>query len=122
MRGRWVVLLGLVLPLTIIVASAGAQAADSRPRTDSGSRRVIVRDEPLPRRRNEPERMSRKGHLPDPDAATLKAAYRDLKAREIVAAARAARFQQDSTLTSYDATVKQRLSAGLMTDPLLPGR
>jgi hypothetical protein len=110
---RVVVLLGSVLPLATIVALAGAQAADGRPRPDSGPRRVTVRDQPFPRRQREPERISRKGRLPDPDAATLNTAYRDAKAREIIAAARVARFRQDSTLTSYDATVKQRLSAGL---------
>lgn len=108
-----VVLLGSVLPLVTLVASAGAQAADSHPRADSGPRRVTVRDQPFPRRGREPDRISRKGRLPEADAATLSAAYRDSKARETIGAARLARFRQDSTLTSYDATVKQRLSAGL---------
>jgi hypothetical protein len=112
-RVRQVILaIGSALPLAALVASAGAQAADGRPRSDSGSRRVITREQPRPRR-HEPEHLSRAGRLPDADAATLTAAYRDTKARETIAAARLARFRQDSTLTSYDATVKQRLSAGL---------
>jgi len=45
--------------------------------------------------------------------AVAASAYRDASARETIRHARAARFLQDSTLTSYDATVKQRLSAGL---------
>ena len=51
--------------------------------------------------------------MPDLSPAAAAAAYRDALARETIARARLARFRQDSTLTSYDATVKQRLSAGL---------
>ena len=40
-------------------------------------------------------------------------AYRDPLAREIIARAREARLRQDSTIVSYDATTKQRISAWL---------
>ena len=40
-------------------------------------------------------------------------AYRDPVARDLVARARAARLRQDSTLLSYDATTRQRISAWL---------
>jgi hypothetical protein len=43
----------------------------------------------------------------------IASAYRDARARATIDRARLARFEQDSTLTNYDATVKQRLSAGL---------
>ncbi len=39
-------------------------------------------------------------------------AYRDPRARDLIARARAARLEQDSSLTSYDATSKQRLTVG----------
>ena len=40
-------------------------------------------------------------------------AFRDPSARSLLLKARAARMQQDSTLTAYDATAYQRMSAGL---------
>jgi len=40
-------------------------------------------------------------------------AYRDAAARELIARAREARLRQDSTLVSYDATTRQRISAWL---------
>lgn len=40
-------------------------------------------------------------------------AYRDEVARDLITRARAARLQQDSTLVSYDATTRQRISAWL---------
>lgn len=92
---------------------AGAQAAqsDGRSRADTGRQRVVVRrDGPS---RSAPPPVSRRGRLADAAPATVAAAYRDTRARETIDRARLGRFRQDSTLTSYDATVKQRLSAGL---------
>ncbi|MEJ7812527.1 MAG: ShlB/FhaC/HecB family hemolysin secretion/activation protein [Gemmatimonadaceae bacterium] len=40
-------------------------------------------------------------------------AFRDARARGILDRARAARWEQDSTLTAYDAIARQRISAGL---------
>ena len=64
-------------------------------------------------RRSEPTPLSRRGRLPDLDPSAAARSYRDARARETIERARLARVHQDSTLTSYDATVKQRLSAGL---------
>ncbi len=40
-------------------------------------------------------------------------AYKDPQARELIARARVARLEQDSTLTSYDATARERITAGM---------
>lgn len=46
-------------------------------------------------------------------AELLRTAYDDAAARELVTRAREARLLQDTTLTSYDATTFQRISAGM---------
>jgi hypothetical protein len=43
----------------------------------------------------------------------MASAYKDPEARALVARARVARFEQDSTLTSYDATARERVTAGM---------
>ena len=116
---RGVVVLGL-----LTAAFAGhtrsliAQAAqtDGRARADSARTRIVrpERARQTPRRKPDASPWhSRRGRLPDVEPAIAAAAYRDARAREIIGHARLARVRQDSTLTSYDATVKQRLSAGL---------
>ncbi len=109
-------ILGALVATTIgAVQSADAQSAqpDRSPRPDSARDRVIIRSEPPYSRRSEEPRHSRRGRLPDVTPAVAASAYRDARARTTIERARLARFRQDSTLTSYDATVKQRLSAGL---------
>ncbi|MBL8982827.1 MAG: hypothetical protein JNL26_11630 [Gemmatimonadetes bacterium] len=49
----------------------------------------------------------------EPTATELASAYKDATARDIITRARQARAVQDSSLRSYDATVTQRISAGL---------
>jgi len=96
------------------VPSLNAQAAQpDRSRPDTSRDRVTIRSEPRYSRQWDDPRYSRRGPLPDVSAGVAANAYRDASARETIRRARAARFLQDSTLTSYDATVKQRLSAGL---------
>lgn len=46
-------------------------------------------------------------------AAVLATAYKDASAKTLLLRARAARLSQDSSLTSYDATTYQRISAGM---------
>jgi hypothetical protein len=46
-------------------------------------------------------------------ADVLATAFRDQRARELLARARTARLSQDSSLTNYDATMYERLSAGM---------
>jgi len=108
-------ILGALFATIGAVPSLGAQAAqpDRSSRPDTSRDRVTIRSEPRDSRRWEEPRYSRRGPLPDVSAAVAASAYRDASARETIRRARAARFVQDSTLTSYDATVKQRLSAGL---------
>ena len=106
------VLGALAVAATGVAPSAGAQS-DRPPRPDSSRDRVIIRSEPPNGRRGDDERHSRRGPLPDASPSVAASAFRDVGARETIERARRARFFQDSTLTSYDATVKQRLSAGL---------
>ena len=105
----------LVVAATVLGATH-ATAQSARPGdtvfTDGGRRRVIMRDDARGRR-SRPEPSTRRGRLDDASAIDIASAYRDAGSRDLIARARRARFYQDSTLTSYDATVKQRLSAGL---------
>lgn len=111
---RGVILVGALAAILAAGTVAQAQAAqpDGRPRPDSGRRRVVIRGGDAARSRSS-SRYSRRDRLPDAPPAVVAAAYRDARARAVIDRARVARFAQDSTLTSYDATVKQRLSAGL---------
>ena len=95
--------------------AAGAQSGqpDRSARPDTGRERVITRSEGAHSRPDDERRHSRRGRLPDASPSAAASAYRDPRARATIERARHARFLQDSTLTSYDATVKQRLSAGL---------
>ena len=113
MRGPRLILLAGVLTATVSEPPRTAAAQAAQPRPDTVGRRVIIRGDPHASRRSSPPPITRRGRLPDASDATIARAYGDSRARETIARARAARFQQDSTLTSYDATVKQRLSAGL---------
>jgi hypothetical protein len=114
-------ILGALAVITLGSGSTGtAQSAQPdrppgppRPLSDTGRRRVVIQRDDRYSRRADPAPVTRSGHLPDATPATIASAYRDAHARDIIERARLARFRQDSTLTSYDATVKQRLSAGL---------
>lgn len=111
---RVIVIAGLigvsvVAPPRSVLGQRGSPAAS--PPSDTARQRVVVRPD---RRREEPEdEWHRRGRLPDVTPDILASAYRDAQTREVIDKARRARWVQDSTLTSYDATVKQRLSAGL---------
>jgi len=59
--------------------------------------------------------------LAAPQASSTPAARAAVSARALVARARAARYQQDSALASYQAVVKQRMSGGLGVAPGLRG-
>ena len=80
------------------------------PTPDTTRQRAVVRPN---RGRRERERGFRRDPLPEPTPSVVASAFRDGPARDAITAARVARWRQDSTLTSYDATVKQRMSAGL---------
>ena len=114
--GRVSFILG-ALAITAVGAAHPARAQSAQPertpRPDTSRDRVVIRSEPPYSRRSEERRYSRRGRLPDVSPAIAASAYRDARARTTIERARLARFRQDSTLTSYDATVKQRLSAGL---------
>jgi hemolysin secretion/activation protein ShlB/FhaC/HecB len=97
------------------VRESGAQAAaPTRPAPpDTSQRRIVIDRGDRRYHRNERGPVTRRGRLPDASPAIIASAYHDARAREIVAQARLARFHTDTGLTSYDAIVKQRLSAGL---------
>ena len=78
------------------ISKAPAEAIDSV--ADDTTRRR--------RQRREPRRVPL-------TAAHLATAYRDATARTLIARARTARMEQDSTLRSYDAKSLQRISAGM---------
>jgi hypothetical protein len=80
------------------------------PPSDTTRQRIVVRPN---RGRGHRERGFRRDPLPAPAPDVVASAFRDAPARDAITAARIARWRQDSTLTSYDATVKQRMSAGL---------
>src|SRR5688500_18775072 len=92
-------------------AIAHSARPDDTTRPDT-SRRRVVRGESRSRRASH-EPPTRRGRLDDATPVEVAAAFRDIRSRDLIGRARRARFRQDSTLTSYDATVKQRLSAGL---------
>ena len=99
---------------SIAPRGAGSQvAAPARPMPPDTNRRIVVDRGDHRYRPDVPRQRSRRGRLPDATTALIASAYRDARAREIISQARLARFHQDSSLTSYDAVVKQRLSAGL---------
>src|SRR4051794_9092638 len=85
-----------VFALSMAVQSTVAQPPRSRP---------VVRDSAAatPVNRRTPTRK------PVTDALRA-SAFHDAEARELFGRARAARLRQDSTLESYDAKVRQRLS------------
>jgi hypothetical protein len=108
--GRVVGYLG-VLAATL-GSSTTASGQSAQPGAQPGRDRVIVRQDG-PRSSRESRRITRRGQLPDATPEAIGSAFRDARARSIITRARVARLEQDSTLTSYDATVKQRLSAGI---------
>lgn len=111
--------IGVMLGAMAVVCGGAFRSAAARPvpqrpsPPDTNQRRITIERGPRGYHRDEPRLVSRRGRLPDAEPAALASAYHDAHAREIIGQARAARFRQDSSLTSYDAIVKQRLSAGL---------
>src|SRR5512138_3869044 len=93
-----------------VFGDAAGQAVPRRPSPpDTNQRRITIERGSRRYPRDEPRLVSRRGRLPDATPAAIASAYHDARAREIIDEARAARFRQDSSLTSYDAVVKQRL-------------
>ncbi|MDF2771985.1 MAG: hypothetical protein K0S86_1479 [Geminicoccaceae bacterium] len=96
------VVLALALALDQQVQVRIGSKADSTDKAPRVLGDTIDRDRDRPRRQRIPV-------TPELEAS----AYRDARARELLAKARVARMRQDSALLSYDATAYQRLSAGL---------
>src|SRR5688500_10270969 len=96
------VVLALALALDQQVQVRIGSKADSTDKAPRVLADTIDRDRDRPRRQRIPV-------TPELEAS----AYRDARARELLAKARVARMRQDSALLSYDATAYQRLSAGL---------
>lgn len=107
-----VAIVGATASLTLGRVGTAQSARPDSSRPDDARRRVIVRDAGMRgQQRHEPP--SRRGRLDEATETEIATAFRDVDARQLITRARRARFYQDSTLTSYDAIVKQRLSAGL---------
>ena len=113
MRKVRVIVIAGLLGADVVMAPSSAlgqqRSSATSPPSDTTRQRVVVR----PGRSEESEEWRRRGPLGDATPDVIASAYRDAQTREIIDKARRARWFQDSTLTSYDATVKQRLSAGL---------
>ncbi|MBX6332783.1 MAG: hypothetical protein IRY91_13125 [Gemmatimonadaceae bacterium] len=100
----------MLLPIALAVAlQTGAPPqrsahADTTPPIDTAAaaRADSVRDA-----------VHRHAHRVALTRALVASAYRDGRARSLITRARAARFRQDSSLFSYDATSKQRMTVGL---------
>jgi hypothetical protein len=116
MRGRTVIMVAVVVATATAATGRPITAQSARPadttRPDSSRRRVVMRGEG-PSRRPSHTPPTRRGRLDDATSSEVASAFRDSRSRDLIGRARRARYRQDSTLTSYDATVKQRLSAGL---------
>jgi hypothetical protein len=74
-------------------------------RRDSLRARARVRDSV--------RRATRLARRPPITAAVLASAFKDARARDLLLRARAARLNQDSTLTGYDASAYERMSVGM---------
>ncbi|HET7551035.1 MAG TPA: hypothetical protein VFK04_07080 [Gemmatimonadaceae bacterium] len=93
---------------------ASTATADSARTTTDTSLVDSARSRPDSARRHEHHDHDHIEHELIPLTPELLAnAYRDPVARDIIARAREARLRQDSTIVSYDATTKQRISAWL---------
>lgn len=102
------VALTLTLALQAVTVQVGGKAkADS-------ARRVAVRDSIRAEIMNRADDNRRRPVRRIPVTPELeRTAFKDSASRALLLRARAARFEQDSTLLSYDASAYQRISAGL---------
>jgi hypothetical protein len=114
--------------LTLLAAIAFAQTSasiqigndkqDSAARAKNDSitmRREERRDSIMARSRarDSARKALRLAKRPPITAAVIASAFKDVRARELLLRARAARLTQDSTLTGYDAGAYERMSVGM---------
>ncbi|MCC6317053.1 MAG: hypothetical protein IT361_05105 [Gemmatimonadaceae bacterium] len=103
----------VALPFALVLQAVSVQVGTSKAREDS-ARRAAVRDSIRAEMINRSEDNRRRPVRRIPVTPDLeRSAFKDPDARQLLLRARAARFEQDSTLLSYDATAYQRISAGL---------
>ena len=113
---------GILLAQTTISVGVGSKPSDSvkavrRSIADSiRARREDVRDSIMTVVRkggDSSDIKRRRAKLIPVTPALIASAFRDARARDLLTNARAARLQQDSTLTGYDAKTYERMSVGL---------
>src|SRR3954467_13452936 len=95
----------------------GSEKQDSAARAKSDSimaRREVRRDSirARERARDSVRKAVRLAKRPAVTPAILASAFKDVRARDMLLRARAARLNQDSTLTGYDASAYERMSVG----------
>jgi hypothetical protein len=103
-----------VLSAILLLHQATPQAAP--PATDSAARHAAHRDSSraMERERDSAFRArARAKHNVVVTPEMMASAYKDPAARSLIARARRARVEQDSSLTYYDAVARERVSAGL---------
>ncbi len=111
-------LAAVVLAQSTISVQLGTQKQDSgaRARNDSMMvRREERRDSIMARARarDSARKATRLAKRPPITPAVLASAFKDARARDLLLRARAARLNQDSTLTGYDASAYERMSVGM---------
>ena len=103
---------------TLSVHLGGKEKQDSASRAKSDSiavRRQERRDSIMERARarDSSRKAIRLAKRPPITPAVLASAFKDARARDLLLHARAARLNQDSTLTGYDASAYERMSVGM---------
>lgn len=98
--------LGLVVSMQSVSVSVGQKSDSAKRAAVRDSIRLEVMERSADREKRTPRRIPLTPELE-------RTAFRDGEARTLLLRARAARFEQDSTLLSYDASAYQRLSVGL---------
>lgn len=100
---------------TVTVAAGKPSPRDSARRAREGARMdtVLARRDSIRAARDSTRAARRRAAVIPLTPALEATAFRDSGARALLMRARAARLSQDSTLTSYDATAYERISAGM---------
>src|SRR5215210_2111264 len=111
-------LAAVVFAQTTATIQIGNDKKDSATRAKSDSIAVVReerRDSVLARARarDSARKALRLAKRPPITPAVLASAFKDARARDLLIRARAARLNQDSTLTGYDANAYERMSVGM---------
>ncbi|MBC7898116.1 MAG: hypothetical protein H7066_22040, partial [Cytophagaceae bacterium] len=103
----------VALTITLALQAVSVQVGGSKAKADS-AKRAVIRDSIRAEIVNRADDNRRRPVRRIPVTPELeRTAFKDSSSRALLLRARAARFEQDSTLLSYDASAYQRISAGL---------